>query len=123
MIGSLTLGAGQQTVLRLLEGQETRNGEMNSIHKICRKSLIGRSSGGWMVKERQNEDLELRATLFSVQITIVVCFCFVTASPTAQNAESTKFCVHKLFEEFVSFVQSHFDLTSATWHAAAAVRV
>ena len=115
--------AAQQTVLRLLEGQETCNGEMNSTHKISRKSHIGRSSGGWIVKERQYEDLELRVTIFSVQIRTIVCLCFVTARPTAHNAESTKFCVLKLFAEFVSSVRSHFDLTSVTWHAAAAVRV
>ena len=26
------------------------------------------------------------------------------------------FCVLKLFVKFVSFVRSHFDLTSVTWH-------
>ena len=96
---------------------------MNSTHIICRETRIGRSSGGWIVKELQYEDLELRATVFSVQIRTVVCFCFVTASATAHNAESTKFCVLKLFAEFVSFLRSHFHLTSVTWYAAAAVRV
>ena len=119
MMGSLTIGAAQQTVLRLLEGRETGNGKMSSTHKICRKSHIGRSSGGWIVKERQYEDLELLATIFSVQIRTVVCFCFVTASPTAHNAESTKCCVLKLFAEFVLFLRSHFDLSSVTRHAAA----
>ena len=110
-------------MLRLLEGQQTCNGEMNSTHKICRETRIGRSSGGWIVNERQYEDLERRTTIFSVQIRTIVCFCFVTSSPTAHNAESTKFCVLKLSVEFVLFLRSHFDLTSVTRHAAAAVPV
>ena len=95
-MGSLTVVAAQQTVLRLLEGQQTCNGEMNNTHKICRKSHIGRSRGGWMVKERQYVDLDLLATMFSVQITTIVCFCNVTASPTAHNTQSTTFLCPKI---------------------------
>ena len=91
MKGSLTLGAAQQTVLRLLEGQETCNGEMNNTHIICRKSHIGRSTGGLMFKERHYEDQELSATIFTVQFTKILCFCNVTASPTAHNAARTIF--------------------------------
>ena len=114
MMGSLIIVAAQQTVLRLLEGQEICNAEMNSTHKICRETRIGRSSGGWIVNERQYEDLERRTTIFTVQIRKIVCFCFVTASPTAHNAESTKFCVLKLFAKFVLFVRIHFNPTSVT---------
>ena len=91
MMVSLTIGAAQQTVLRLLEGQQTWNGEMNNTHKIFRKRHIGRPRVGWIFKERQYEDLDLRDKICSVQITTIVCFCNVTASPTAHNTQSTMF--------------------------------
>ena len=74
MMGSLTVGAAQQTVLRLLEGQEICNGEMNSTHKICRKSQLGRSRRGWIVRERQYEDLDLCINIFNVQIIKLLVF-------------------------------------------------
>ena len=53
MMGSLTIEAAQQTVLRLLVGQETCNEEMNSKHRICRTSQVGKSRRGWIIRERQ----------------------------------------------------------------------
>ena len=69
MMGSLTIGSGEQTVLRFLEVQETCKGKWIIHKKIWRKSHIGRSRFGWIVKERHYEDMEFRATMFSVQIT------------------------------------------------------
>ena len=53
MRGSLTVVAAQQTVLLLLEGQETCNGEMINTHKICRKSQLGISRSGLIFNEGQ----------------------------------------------------------------------
>ena len=74
MMGSLTVGAAQQTVLRLLEGQETCNGEMDITHKICRKSHIGRSRCGWAIRERQYEDVDFCVNIFRVQIIKLLVF-------------------------------------------------
>ena len=123
---SLTIGAGQQRIIQLLEGQETCNWEKINTHNVCRECHIGRSIVGWMVKKRQYEDLDLRATNFSVQISKVHVFFFATSLqvPLHIVQRATNFCVLKLFAKFVSFVRSHFHLTSVTRHdAAAAVRV
>ena len=71
MMGSLTIGAAQQAVLRLLEGQETCNREMDNTHKICRKSQIGKCRLGLIFKERQYEDLDLRDIIFIYLILFV----------------------------------------------------
>ena len=70
----MTVGAAQQRVLRLLEGQETCNGEMNNTHKICKKSHLGMSKLGWIVKERHYEDLDLCDIIFIFQISKVCVF-------------------------------------------------
>ena len=74
MMGSLTIGAAQQTVLRLLEGQETCYGEMINTHKICKKSQIGISRLGLIFKERQYKDLDLCVTIFSAEMNKVCVF-------------------------------------------------
>ena len=68
MMVSFSIGAAQQTVLRLLEGQETCNGELNNTQRMCVKSQLGRSRRRRIVKERQYEDLDLCFHNFSVQI-------------------------------------------------------
>ena len=74
MMGNLTIGAAQQTVLRLLKGQETCNGEMNITHKICRKIQLVKSRSGLMYKERHYEGEDLCVTIFSVEINKVCVF-------------------------------------------------
>ena len=123
MMGNLTVGAAQQTVLRLLEGQETCNGTMINTHKICRKSHFEKSRGGWIVKLRQYEDLDLRDTIFVFRSKQLCVFATSLQVPLHITQRQPYFCVLKLFAKFVLFVQSHIDLISVTWHAAAAVRV
>ena len=92
MIWRMTDGAGQQTILRLLEVQETWNGEMNNTHKIYRKSYFEKSRGGWIFNERQYEDLDLRVTIFTVQITTIMCFCNVTSRTLYITHREPNFC-------------------------------
>ena len=74
MMGSLTIGAAQQTMLRILEGQETCNGVMNNTNKICRKSQLGKSRLRWIVREGQYEDLDICVNIFSVQVIKLLVF-------------------------------------------------
>ena len=72
--GELDFRAAQQTVLRLLEGQETCNGEMYNTHKICRKSQLWKSRRRWIIREWQYEDLDFCVNIFSVQIIKLLVF-------------------------------------------------
>ena len=120
--GELDFRAAQQTVLRLLEGQETCNGEMNNTHKICKKSHLGMSKLGWIIMEWQNEYLYLCDIIFIVQISKVCVFSSSLQVPPHITHRATSFCVLKFFEKFVLFVRRHFQLICDTCHAAAAVR-
>ena len=103
MMGGLTIGAAQQTVLRLLEGQETCNGEMNITHKICRKIQLVKSRSGLMYKERHYEGEDLCVTIFSVEINKVCVFATSLQVPPHITHRAPSFCVLKLFAKFVSF--------------------
>ena len=87
------------------------------------KSQVGRSRRGLIFNEVQCEDLDFCVTIFSVEINKLCVFASSLQVPLYIMHRESNFCVLKLFAKFVSFVRSHFDLTSVTWHAAAAVRV
>ena len=73
---------------------------------------------GWIVKERHYEDLYLCDIIFNVQISNVCVFSSSLQVPPHIMHRATSFCVLKLFAKFFFFLQSHFDLTSVTWHGA-----
>ena len=110
-------------MLRLLEGQETCNGEMNITHKICRKIQLVKSRSGLIYKERLYEGEDLCFIIFSVEINKVRVFATSLRVPLHITHRAPSFCVLKLFENLSHFLRSHSDLTSVTLHAAAAVRV
>ena len=118
--------AAQQTVLRLLEGQETCNGEINNTQKICEKSHLWMSKLGWIDKERQYEDLDLCDIIIIIyfflifQINKLCVFSSSLQVPPHIMHRATKFCDLKLFAKFIFFVESHFQLICVTWHDAAA---
>jgi len=129
VMGSLTFGATQQTVLRVTHVRRWDWWDRKfAIEKwiIHTKVVVGnpkcKTNLGDIGVDGEIRKDSVSIWTYALQIVLcsdqkIKCFCFVTSSPTAH---SNKLFCFKLFSKFVLFVWSHFDLISVTWHAAAA---